>query len=297
MPTHNRAQDLAVAVRSVLEQQVEHLEVVVVDDGSSDDTAEVLDRLCDTDKRIRVVRNDVAEGPCVARNLGLDAAEGELVATCDDDDKWLDGAGRTMVEFMSENPAVGAASSWHEVVHGSRNVTFRGPIDYSARILLWVNVVAIPFIVMRRSAFAVDPRYDPSFAGGEDWELCLRCALEQPIRSVPAPLYSYVQRGSGRVTSDKTMPRRVRQAFVEKHGEQMSRTCIAYHKAVGDLAADGRSYMLREMAEGVRRSPSNTAAAMGAASFLSTAMIAARVGVRRGDPGLAARVMTRLIDR
>src|SRR5215472_9662532 len=92
LPTRNRPRLLARAAASVLAQDVGSLELVVVDDASTDDTPDVLDRLTGLDERVRVVRTASPLGPCEARNRGLEEAEGELVSFCDDDDVWLPAA-------------------------------------------------------------------------------------------------------------------------------------------------------------------------------------------------------------
>ena len=83
MPTHNRAHLLPTAIASVLEQTYPNLEIVVVDDGSTDDTASVLDQL--TDPRVRLVTNRTNLGEAASRNLGLDNAHGDIVCFLDDD--------------------------------------------------------------------------------------------------------------------------------------------------------------------------------------------------------------------
>src|SRR5580700_3042136 len=117
MPTRDRCGEMVRAAASVLAQDIDDLELVVVDDNSSDDSAKVLDGLMAQDRRIRVVRNETSVGPCEARNRGLAVARGELVAFCDDDDVWLPGIGRVLVDYLAARPDVGAVSSWHLVLH------------------------------------------------------------------------------------------------------------------------------------------------------------------------------------
>ena len=105
------------------------MELIVVDEGSSDDTPDVLVRLCEEDPRVRFVRNDVAVGLPGARNCGIDAARGDLVAFCDDDDAWLPDAAEYLVGVFDRDPEVGVVSSWHQVLHveSGRAVIYRAP--------------------------------------------------------------------------------------------------------------------------------------------------------------------------
>ncbi len=86
IPTYNRATTLPRAIDSALEQTVEDLEVVVVDDGSTDETASVLAGY--DDPRVRVVTHETNRGANVARNTGIEHARGEYVAFLDSDDEW-----------------------------------------------------------------------------------------------------------------------------------------------------------------------------------------------------------------
>src|SRR5262245_16886500 len=85
IPTRNRASLLERTLRSVLAQRMGDLEVVVVDDGSTDDTTSVAGA---ADVRVAVVRNQTPEGVSAARNRGIAAARGSWIAFCDDDDLW-----------------------------------------------------------------------------------------------------------------------------------------------------------------------------------------------------------------
>src|SRR3990170_4524560 len=89
VPAFNRAQTVPAAVRSVLRQQYDPLEVIVVDDGSADGTAEAA--RAGGDPRVRVIANARAKGAQGARNSGILAARGEWIAFNDSDDEWLPG--------------------------------------------------------------------------------------------------------------------------------------------------------------------------------------------------------------
>ncbi|MCZ6672974.1 MAG: glycosyltransferase family 2 protein [Verrucomicrobia bacterium] len=88
IPTHNRSDRfLPRASRSVLNQTWQNLELIIVDDGSTDGTADVVKRL--GDERVRYLVHDESRGGCAARNSGVEVAHGEFVAFLDDDDEWL----------------------------------------------------------------------------------------------------------------------------------------------------------------------------------------------------------------
>ena len=145
IPTHDRPDRLGDAVASVLGQDHPALEVVVVDDGSQAATGEVLDRLTADDRRVVVVRHDQPQGASAARNGGIDAARGELIGFCDDDDVWLPGAAGATVGALTRD--AGMAFGYHQVqVEATgRLVTFRPPPCTGAELMRWINVPSILF--------------------------------------------------------------------------------------------------------------------------------------------------------
>lgn len=201
LPTRNRPVWLERAARSVLDQRTVELELVIVDDASSDCTPEIAGRLA-ADRRVRVLRNEEPLGPGGSRNRGMAAARGDLLGFCDDDDAWLPGAARIIVDCFETDNRIGVVTSWHQVGHDAtgRVAIYRGPLSYGYRQLLWFNFVALPFGVIQRHLFPDDLAVDTALPSCEDWDLWLRCAQTQPIRTLPHVLYAYHQHGESRVT-------------------------------------------------------------------------------------------------
>jgi len=103
IPTYNRARLLPNAIRSVLEQSYGHIEIVVIDDGSTDDTRKVLEPFKD---RILYLTSD-HKGTAHARNVGMKAATGKYIAFLDSDDTYLPYKIELQVSFMEDHPEVG----------------------------------------------------------------------------------------------------------------------------------------------------------------------------------------------
>jgi hypothetical protein len=291
MPTHNRATQLEKAATSVLSQQFAAIELVIVDDASSDHTPSVTERLM-ADPRVRVVRTPESLGPGGARNEGIAVARGDFLGFCDDDDAWLPGAASTLLGHLEANQDLGAVTSWHRVVHdhSGRSVGYRGPTRFGADDLLWFNFVALPFGVIRRSWYPEGPLFDRTLPTCEDWDVWLRCAQVRPIEAVPLMLYQYHQHGGDRVTKVSAGVRVGRQGFLDKHADSMTEGCQIYHQAVIAQQAQGRGGLLNVLA---RAGATRPAAASLAASVLATSFAASSVGVRRLDPGLSARLVRR----
>jgi len=88
MPAYNAAQTLRASVRSVRVQTYRSLELIVIDDGSHDETIRIVQELARDDNRLRLIRQPFNQGVAAARNAGIDAARGEYIAFLDSDDSW-----------------------------------------------------------------------------------------------------------------------------------------------------------------------------------------------------------------
>jgi glycosyltransferase involved in cell wall biosynthesis len=112
--THNRSALLVRAVESVLAQSYSNIELIVADDGSADDTYEQLLPYINS-SRVIYVKNDSPQGACVARNLAIDIAKGELITGLDDDDEFLPNRVSHMVDLFSTGQYSCIASPYVEV--------------------------------------------------------------------------------------------------------------------------------------------------------------------------------------
>ncbi len=110
MPTYNRAELLPRAINSILWQTYKDFEFIIVDDGSTDDTARLLKEYADKDKRIRILRNEKNKGIAYSRQRGLDAARGKYIAVMDSDDWSVPERLQKQIDFMDKNPEIDACT-------------------------------------------------------------------------------------------------------------------------------------------------------------------------------------------
>src|SRR5919197_6284187 len=115
IPTHDRGRVVVEAIESALAQRHRHLEVIVVDDGSTDDTAERVARL--RDRRVRLLRRPHA-GVSAARNAGIAVATGDLVAFLDSDDLWKPDKVEAEIAVLARYPSAGGVFSDLEKLDG-----------------------------------------------------------------------------------------------------------------------------------------------------------------------------------
>ncbi len=100
IPTHNRSEMLKRAVFSVIRQTYKNIEIIICDDGSSDNTEQVVIELQEKYKNIRYLKNDTPKGACAARNLGIFEAKGEYITGLDDDDEFSDNRLEELLSFF-----------------------------------------------------------------------------------------------------------------------------------------------------------------------------------------------------
>ena len=119
IPTYNRAQYICEAVDSVLAQTYRNIEVIVVDDGSTDNTEEILRQY---DSKIKYVFQNNA-GPSAARNNGIKQARGDLLAFLDSDDIWLPEKLERQVQLMKQSRNTGLVSCGSYIINASGEIT------------------------------------------------------------------------------------------------------------------------------------------------------------------------------
>jgi|SRR5829696_478892 len=192
VPTRNRSAMLRQALRSALDQAGVDIEVIVVDEASSDDTQDVIREV--GDERVSVLRNDEPKGPAGARNAAAARARGEWIAFLDDDDVLAPDNLRTQTAGAAGSGAVLAYSGRVEVdermraVHRTRPAAPHG----LARALLSNNPIGGPSgVLVRAATFEEVGGFDEAFHGLEDWDLWVRIAGTGPAHVSQEALMAY----------------------------------------------------------------------------------------------------------
>lgn len=189
IPTRDRAALVGRAVASALAQTYGPLEVLVVDDGSGDDTAAVLAGFADA--RLRVLRHERGRGVSAARNTGLAAARGAFLALLDSDDVWLPEKTARQVAFMQERGL--AISQTQEIwMRGGRRVNpgrvHAKPDGFFFDKALERCLVSPSTVLFTRAFYEEVGGFDERLPACEDYDLWLRTLLRHPVGLLDAPL-------------------------------------------------------------------------------------------------------------
>ncbi|MHB9035612.1 MAG: glycosyltransferase family 2 protein [Armatimonadota bacterium] len=192
MPVYNTAQYLPEAVDSILGQTLNNFEFLIIDDGSTDGSGEILDRCQESDNRIRVFHQENA-GLAVSLNVGLRAAKGKYIARMDSDDISFPQRLAKQTAFMDAHPEVGVCGTAFKQFGDSsgESWTMTDPEEIRSRLLFW-PCLGHPTVMMRRELIVEkDLYYNADFKQAEDHELWLRFSAYCKLTNLPEVLLLY----------------------------------------------------------------------------------------------------------
>lgn len=203
IPAYNARDTLGVALESVLSQTFRDREVIVVDDGSTDDTREVAEAFGSGVTCISRPNGGVSS----ARNAGIERAAGRYVAFLDADDRWAPDKLARQVALLDARSEVGLCFVGAKRVDGGMNVLERMPAvehpDFTAALLLGSQVVTAcsSSSVTRRELLVAIGGFDSRFSQCADWDFALRMSLRTRIAAIDEPLVLY-RTAAGNMSSD-----------------------------------------------------------------------------------------------
>ena len=188
IPTYNRGWILQEAIDSVLDQDFSDYELIVVDDGSSDNTREILGAYGD---RITVLRQP-NRGVSAARNRGINEAAGQLIAFLDSDDLWLPGKLSTQVEFFEDNADAVINQTQEIWIRNGQRVNpkkrhhkFSGMIFERSLALCLVSPSAV---MIKKSLLEAVGGFDENLPACEDYDLWLRISCRYSVHLIDIAL-------------------------------------------------------------------------------------------------------------
>ena len=274
IPAYDAESTLAATLSSVLGQTYSDLEVIVVDDGSSDGTASVAHGFGDPVTCIRTENRGVSH----ARNTGAAAANGDFVAFLDADDLWEPCKLERQLGVLEGRRAAGVSTTGSLRVDANlRPVEARpaeDPVDPCAALLLRSMVLgAISSPLIRRDVANDVGGFDPALSQCADWDYFIRLSLRTEFAVIPDPLVRY-RVSPGSMSSDIGRLERETFAVLDRffHGEaakpyvRLRRRCYSNHWVIlsgSYLHAGQRRAAIRCLANGVRAHPAGLGRPLG----------------------------------
>ena len=193
IPTYNGSRFIKESIQSVLDQTYPNIEIIVVDDGSTDNTPAIVKSIADP--RIIHIRQ-ANSGVSMARNHGIDISHGDYIAFLDHDDLWLPHKLEKQMPFFKQNPMLALIYSDTFIINENNFIIgkyshkikfFRGMIFKELFLSCFITILTV---VIKKSAFFEVGPFLP-FKICEDYDLFLKCAAKYPIDYIDEPLAKY----------------------------------------------------------------------------------------------------------
>ena len=233
IPTYNRAAMIELAINSILTQTFQDFEILVVDDGSKDDTESIIKNI--PDKRIKYFKK-INEERSIARNFGIKKAEGSYINFLDSDDKFYPHHLETAYQLLSKNnfPEIGHLG--YEMIDGKGNVLLQRA-DFSDNIeesMLEENILHGNAIFIRRSIAIQYPFInDKNAVVSEDWYVWMRLIARYKVfydNTITSAIIEHGERSLRNINPDKLIASteliienlKRDQVFITKHGRKVN---------------------------------------------------------------------------
>ncbi len=226
------------AISAVMAQTYTHLEIVIIDDGSSDGTAEILKKLAEQDSRIRIITNEKNLGLIASLNKGLPLLKGEYIARTDSDDKvepdWIE----KLVTFLEKNSDIAACSAnfvtfsdkkhAHSLIKWQKDAyTSSYPLTHTdiCKAMLHNSPMVNALAVMRRKLISdFGLKYDEHYKHAEDYKFWFEAGKVGNLANLPDVLLHYrmhpMQTGAVKLEAQRNIAKKIRREAVNYYFEQ-----------------------------------------------------------------------------
>lgn len=206
IPTYNRADLIGETLSSVFTQTYRDFEVIVVDDGSTDDTASVLQPLMEQDLIKYVYQNN--QGESAARNRGIAEAKGQYIAFLDSDDLFEPTRLEMQLQYFRDHPDIGLVhSGFTKFDNSSEDLGYRDTswftgMIYPQILLYWTTLIPPSTVLIPKKVFEVIGPFDKSLRIGPDLDMWRRIARKYPFGFINKSL-TRIRVHSGNISGDK----------------------------------------------------------------------------------------------
>ena len=211
MPVYNCEKYVGEAIESVLAQSFKDFEFIIIDDGSDDNTSQIIEEYDKTDNRIRILRNEQNLGVVKSLNIGLRQSVGEYIARIDADDIWLPEKLEKQIIYLEKNGDIGmlATSKLNIDADGKIRERDKYPETYSYKDIrdniLKRNLFCHSSVIFSNNVLKKVGYYDETFINSEDYEYWMRVISATKVEMLEEPLVYY------RISTDAISYRRLKQ--------------------------------------------------------------------------------------
>jgi len=193
MPVYNGERFIKEAIESILAQSFADFELVIVNDGSTDNTVSIIGQF--NDPRIKLVHNKNKTGLAHVRNIALTNSIGKYIAILDSDDVAFPERLQLQVDFLEKNEKYALVCGGIDIIDAEGNITGAEAYTYSddeiGPALFFHNCIAQSSVMLRKSMLPSTEPYDPAFPPSEDYHLWIRLSKKYPMHIIKKPLIKY----------------------------------------------------------------------------------------------------------
>ena len=220
MPAYNSEKYIAEAIESILNQTFTDFEFIILNDGSTDNTAKIIKEYAKKDKRIKLIDNKKNQGLVSILNQGLDLARGEYIARMDSDDISLPTRFEKQIKYMDTHPECGVLGTWFQCFCNS-DAKVRHPERIKILNILHDQHVGHPTVMLRKSVMdKYGFYYDTNYKYAQDFELWSRMVYFTEIHNLPEILLHYrmadLSISVAHATEQQGFAKRVKQNILDK---------------------------------------------------------------------------------
>jgi glycosyltransferase involved in cell wall biosynthesis len=224
IPTYNRVATIIRAIESVLNQTYRNLELIVVDDNSTDGTKELVEERV-SDKRLKYIKLSKNLGGGGARNRGINEAQGDYIAFQDSDDKWLTNKLEKQMQVFQNKPNIDVVFCQMKRILGDYSTVYpkRNPTATTNLLTTFLieNYIGTPTAVVRKNKLVENKGFDESLPRLQDWDLFIRLAKDSNFYMVNDALcHVYMQENS--ITNKSEALVKALSIFTEKYKDQIA---------------------------------------------------------------------------
>jgi len=194
MPAYNSEKYISEAIDSILDQSFKDFEFIIIDDGSSDRTWEIIQEYKKKDRRVVVARNEKNLNNYACRNQGIKIAKGRYIVWQDSDDISILDRLEKLVNFMERNFEVGICGSYMQIFNDNRNLNIR---KYSTndkelrKEIFRYSPIAQPSAIIRKECYTEIGYYNEKYDATQDLDMTFRIGSKYKLANIPEVLIRY----------------------------------------------------------------------------------------------------------